>query len=450
MIKGRKGMENKEVKSAYYEVYVKSFVDFNKDGFGDLRGLRSKFSIIAQLGINYIVLRDVFDKNEGKDLFYKLNPLYGDDKSLEELSEKAKKFRLKIILDIKSADLLEAFGKENLLENLGKILDFYHEKKIKGIRLRDVDLLKKTYGEDFEKVLGSIKKKANDLDMLFLGEVMDERIIKDSDLLDMAYISKANSLIKKNSYGDFYGLLDRLEKSRMQDGIYYGIDYNNLAYPRLIERLLSDEDSTEALAKALAILIFTQSTIPFIYQGEEIEARSEYEINIGSISDETIKKAYENFLADGFDEEEAKEKIKNETNFSAKIPIRWDDSKFGGFSDIENYYGEMVNLDNNFKKYLKDADSFFFFVHDMIMLRKRESAFGLGDYERLILDESVYAYKKTYKDKSFMVIVNLTDDFYLIEEDLVAILEKGEVLINNNRDFDPEVLDAYQALVLKL
>lgn len=55
-------LENKEKKSTYYEVYPKSFVDSNKDGIGDLEGLRGKITTISQLGANYVILNQIFAK----------------------------------------------------------------------------------------------------------------------------------------------------------------------------------------------------------------------------------------------------------------------------------------------------------------------------------------------------------------------------------------------------
>ena len=117
---------------------------------------------------------------------------------------------------------------------------------------------------------------------------------------------------------------------------------------------------------------------------------------------------------------------------------------------MENYYGTMVQYDNNYKEYLKHADSFFFYMYDIIMLRKRDSVFGLGDYEALAIDETTYIYKRTYKDKAYAVLVNLSDDFYEIEEKITDLIKDGKVIKNNNHDYDPEVLDAYQAVIIEL
>ena len=197
-------------------------------------------------------------------------------------------------------------------------------------------------------------------------------------------------------------------------------------------------------------MIFSLKTVPFIYQGAEIEAKSDYGIEMGDIKDEEIKKAYKTYIDQGLDSEEAIEKLKKTTNFTAKIPLRWDDSRLGRFSEVKNYYGTMIRYDNNYKEYMKHSDSFFFYMYNIIMLRKRDSAFGLGDYEQLTIDNQVYAYKRTYKDKSYVILVNLSDDFYEIDEKITEIIKDGKVIKNNNPDYDPEILDAYQAVIIEL
>lgn len=443
-------MQNKELKSTYYQVYLESFLDSNDDGIGDINGLASKMSILGQVGFNYVFVSDIFGKNGEKTDFSQINPILGDDKAVVNLYWKAKKNRIKVILDLKSRDLIESFGQDNLIDEFEKIIKKYHELGIRGIRILEADYLKEIYQADFEKILKSLRQICLDQEILFVGEISDLALIKDDSLLDMVYYSKASDLIEKNSYGKFYKLLDSLQNNIKDKDIHYGLDFTNTSYPRLMDKILGETGDTLALSKALAIMMITMGIVPIFYQGEEIEAKAEYEIDIDKIKDSEIKEAYEKFLESGLSKEEAIEKTKRETNLSSKLPMRWDSTALGGFSKVENYYGDMVNLDNNYKDYLKDADSFIFYLNELIMLRKRESAFGLGDYEKIFLDDSVYVYKKSYKDTTYLILINLTDDFYELDEKVSAMMEDGEVILNNNQDYEPEILDAYQALVIKL
>lgn len=436
-------LENKEIKSTYYEVYPESFIDSNADGIGDLEGLRSKLTIISQLGANYLLINKIFeDRDDQTTDFYKIKEDLGQKSDLERLTKKAKELRLKVILDIDTGDLEKTFG-GNLKDELEKILIYWKEVGIRGIRLKNLDKIFENSGDVKE-----IKNLTDDLDLMLVGE-FDNLDQIEEDLVDLVYISKANSLIKeKNSFKDFYELIDKVQN--ISEKIPCGMDFDNLDQGRIIERILNHDEESRPLSEALATMLFSLKSIPFIYQGSEIEAKSEYQVDMDAINDEDIKALYESFLEEGLDREEAFNKIKRETNFSSKLPLRWDESILGRFSEVKNYYGTMVDIDNNYKDSLKHGDSFFYFLYETIMLRKRKSAFGLGGYEKLLIDEALYAYKRTYKDQVYVTLVNLTDDFYEIDEKITEIIKDGKVIQNNNPDYDPEILDAYQAVIIEL
>ncbi len=436
-------LENKEIKSTYYEVYPESFIDSNSDGIGDLEGLRSKLTIIGQLGANYLLINKIFAENEdGSTDFYKIKKDLGQKSDLERLVKKAKELRLKIILDLDSEDLEKTFG-ENIKDKLKEILTYWQEVGIRGIRFKNLDKIFES-SEDFKE----IKIISDDLDLMLIGEF--ENIDKiEEGLVDLVYISKANRLInEKNSYKEFYELVDKVQN--LSETIPCGMDIDNFDGGRIIEKILGHDEEARPLSEALATLLFSLKSIPFIYQGSEVEAKSEYFVDMDGISDMEIKAIYDSYLEEGNDKEEAFNRIKRETNFSSKIPLRWDESILGRFSEVKNYYGTMVHTDNNYKEYLKHGDSFFYFLYETIMLRKRKSAFGLGKYEKLYIDESVYAFKRIYKDQAYVTLVNLTDDFYEIDEKITEIIKDGKVIQNNNPDYDPEILDAYQAVIIEI
>ena len=440
-------LENKDIKTTYYEAYPKSFVDSNADGIGDLEGLRSKLTILSQLGANYILLNQIFAKTDGKIDFYKVDDEIGSLEDVGRICEKGKYIRVKTLLDFDAKDLIATYA-DNLKEEIQDLLKHWKEIGIKGIRIKNLDDFSSDSPKAGEEIITEIRNLTSDLGLIFIGgfDKVEQNL---KDQVDMVYFSKANSLVKeKNSYKEFYEFLDIAQT--LSSEVPVGLDFENFKSPRLIETILNYDEEARPLTEALATLLFSLKTAPFIYQGTEIEAKSEYDIDMDKISDLEIKKIYERYIEEGLNQEEAIEKLKKESNFSAKIPLRWDESSLGKFSEVENYYGTMVQYDNNYKEYLKHADSFFFYMYDIIMLRKRDSVFGLGDYEALAIDETTYIYKRTYKDKAYAVLVNLSDDFYEIEEKITDLIKDGKVIKNNNHDYDPEVLDAYQAVIIEL
>ena len=440
-------LENKEKKSTYYEVYPKSFVDSNRDGIGDLEGLRGKITTISQLGANYVILNQIFAKKGEMVDFYEIDENLGNRDDIKAICEKGKYNRIKILLDFNAVELKKSYG-DKLKEKIIEIIKYWQETGIRGIRIKKLDSLYKDSKKEGQELVSSIKTLTDQLGLMFIGGFEKSDLVE-KDLVDMVYFSKANSLIKnKNSYKDFYELIDKAQK--LSEEVPVGIDLENFDTPRVIEKILDHDEEVRPVTEALATMLFSLKTVPFIYQGAEIEAKSDYGIEMGVIKDEEIKKAYKTYIDQGLDSEEAIEKLKKTTNFTAKIPLRWDDSRLGRFSEVKNYYGTMIRYDNNYKEYMKHSDSFFFYMYNIIMLRKRDSAFGLGDYELLTIDNQVYAYKRTYKDKSYVILVNLSDDFYEIDEKITEIIKDGKVIKNNNPDYDPEILDAYQAVIIEL
>lgn len=440
-------LENKEKKSTYYEVYPKSFVDSNKDGIGDLEGLRGKITTISQLGANYVILNQIFAKKGEMVDFYKIDENLGNTDDIKAICEKGKYNRIKILLDFNAVELKKSYG-DKLKEKIIEIIKYWQETGIRGIRIKKLDSLYKDSEKEGQELVSSIKTLTDQLGLMFIGGFENSDLVE-KDLVDMVYFSKANSLIKKkNSYEDFYEFIDKAQK--LSKEVPVGIDLENFDTPRVIEKILGHDEEVRPVTEALATMLFSLKTVPFIYQGAEIEAKSDYGIEMGDIKDEEIKKAYKTYIDQGIDSEEAIEKLKKTTNFTAKIPLRWDDSRLGRFSEVKNYYGTMIRYDNNYKEYMKHSDSFFFYMYNIIMLRKRDSVFGLGDYEQLTIDDQVYAYKRTYKDKSYVILVNLSDDFYEIDEKITEIIKDGKVIKNNNPDYDPEILDAYQAVIIEL
>ena len=47
-----------------YQIYPKSFMDSNGDGFGDLKGVTAKLDYLADLGVDYLWLTPFFPRSE--------------------------------------------------------------------------------------------------------------------------------------------------------------------------------------------------------------------------------------------------------------------------------------------------------------------------------------------------------------------------------------------------
>jgi alpha-glucosidase len=88
-----------------YQIYPRSFADSNRDGIGDLNGIRSKLNYLAELGVDALWLSPIFaspDVDFGYDIsdYYSIDPQYGTMKEFEELLKETHRKGLRIILDL--------------------------------------------------------------------------------------------------------------------------------------------------------------------------------------------------------------------------------------------------------------------------------------------------------------------------------------------------------------
>ncbi|MEI0495544.1 alpha,alpha-phosphotrehalase [Brachyspira intermedia] len=88
-----------------YQIYPKSFMDSNNDGFGDIKGIISKLDYLQNLGVDIIWSTPFFvspQKDNGYDVadYYNVDPSYGTMENVEELIKEAKKRNIDIMFDM--------------------------------------------------------------------------------------------------------------------------------------------------------------------------------------------------------------------------------------------------------------------------------------------------------------------------------------------------------------
>ena len=88
-----------------YQIYPKSFLDTNGDGWGDLDGVTEKLDYIRSLGANAIWLCPIYkspQKDNGYDIssYREIDERYGGMSAFERLVQAAKEKGIKIIMDL--------------------------------------------------------------------------------------------------------------------------------------------------------------------------------------------------------------------------------------------------------------------------------------------------------------------------------------------------------------
>ena len=87
-----------------YQIYPRSFKDSNGDGIGDLKGITSKLEHVVDIGAKAIWLSPIYKSPQvdfGYDIsnFTDVDPSYGTLADFNQLVAKAKRLKLKVILD---------------------------------------------------------------------------------------------------------------------------------------------------------------------------------------------------------------------------------------------------------------------------------------------------------------------------------------------------------------
>jgi len=101
----------------FYQIYPRSFKDFDGDGVGDIKGIISKLEHLKEMGVGGTWLSPIFKspmKDFGYDIsdFYDIQEEYGTMDDAVALFQRAKELDIKIILDFvpnHSSDLCEWF-----------------------------------------------------------------------------------------------------------------------------------------------------------------------------------------------------------------------------------------------------------------------------------------------------------------------------------------------------
>ena len=88
-----------------YQIYPRSYRDFDGDGFGDLRGIISKLDYIRDLGVNAIWLSPIYkspDDDNGYDIsdYRSIQPRFGTMEDFDELIREARARGIDIIMDL--------------------------------------------------------------------------------------------------------------------------------------------------------------------------------------------------------------------------------------------------------------------------------------------------------------------------------------------------------------
>ena len=200
------------------------------------------------------------------------------------------------------------------------------------------------------------------------------------------------------------------QKDMQDKGYWIGNYLSNHDQPRQISRFGDDKTYRVASGKALAVLNFTLSGTPFVYQGEEIGMTNchldmdewrDFEAKNGYLVLQSMMKLPA-FLA--------KKIVMKMTRDHARTVMQWTDETYAGFSNVNPWIKVNPNKDEiSVQACEKDSNSLLHFYRKMIELHKQIPAFTFGRFEpEYIKHPQLIAYRKEYNDESYLIVINFS------------------------------------------
>ena len=230
-----------------------------------------------------------------------------------------------------------------------------------------------------------------------------------------------------------------------------GCGWNSLFIENHDQRRSSGRFGTEtgslkfASSSSLATSYFLLKGTPFIYQGQEIGMENPDFSDIDDYKDVEFKNMYEMTKKSIFYRLLIGKHLKDVSRDNARTPMQWDETEYGGFSDVPPWINVSKSKDEiNVKKALNDHDSLFYYYKKLIELRKSHDAIINGKYELLLKhNKNIFSYKRTTDNEEILVVSSFSKRVV----NLPLNLNGYKLILSNYSENVSNVLNPYEARV---
>jgi glucan 1,6-alpha-glucosidase len=136
---------------------------------------------------------------------------------------------------------------------------------------------------------------------------------------------------------------------------------------------------------------------------------------------------------------------------NARTPMQWTAGHQAGFSSAEKTWLPVHpnHEDINVEAALANPDSIFYTYQKLVALRKEEDWLIDGDFELLETADKVFAYRRSTGEKSYLVVVNLSDQAQPFELEVIS----KKTIISNTQEakvLESKTLQAWDAFCIAL
>ncbi|MDK2819951.1 MAG: hypothetical protein KFW07_03880 [Mycoplasmataceae bacterium] len=457
-------------KQIYYEVNPLFFYDSNDDGFGDFAGLSKKIDYFSFMGVNCIIIPDIFN-NYNSLLFSKfinLKNKYGNIKELREMIEIIGKKKINFAVEVNIKDIKKSL----LFSSDGSINegDFGQSKKAFFLAKNQSENQSENWNsrktlESFDKIirfwisLGVMNFVFTDFEYLFNKNEVFSSITKDQ--LNQLYeiVNKINPLItiilksplltQKNIndclnqeaqaadlfIDSSYSLLgtnpktnnDKIEKfkpikmiSRIKAAHLISDMNNNIimslgsgASGRINSRWGSEGSLNSLAAKALMAISLMSANSSLIYYGDELGVLKTNIKNMSDFNDINLVERRRNLQSQGQSEIDFNTAQQYLSPINTQSLFQWDLSKNGGFSKSDTIVRQTsstykeINVANQYM----DLDSPLTYSKKLIELIKSPlyaHFFNESITKVSAISREVIKYQHKFGDEKLFIFINIS------------------------------------------
>lgn len=204
-------------------------------------------------------------------------------------------------------------------------------------------------------------------------------------------------------------------------------------------------------AKVLALFLLSLKGTIFIYQGEEIGMTNYPSIEFNEINDCMSKEVIKTTMKLLKIDLKKATKMINETvnRDNARSPMQWNDKINAGFNDG---YKPWIKVNEDYEKGINvlsetnDPDSVLNFYKELIKIRNSNDILKYGEFKKLKSNKDIAKFKRTYKNESLIIVVNLTNKKI---KDKNIIKNKEDIIISNYFNHFDNELYPYEGIIYK-
>lgn len=331
-----------------------------------------------------------------------------------------------------------------------EMLDFWVKKGIDGFRLDVINNLTLTdcmkdnpydeegkqihkYDVNQEGIHDFIRELKQHLgkELFLVGEISSDNLdiihsyVGDGQL-DTTFNFNLGS-IEQFDFPTLYEQIRRMTQMYTEDN-YPTIFFGSHDMARFPSRFQFNENQT----KNLFTLMMCYRGIPFIYFGDEIGMKNYRCQSIEDARDIQGVIAYRQALEAGAEEAEAVKRLDGASRDHSRNTMYWDDSAYGGFSDVRPWINYQQQSGKSAKNQMEDEKSLFSYVSKLNENRSQIEELMSGN---CIVDspkEGIIICKRKTQSTQICVMINFSEENYELE--LEEEIETVQILMETNEN----------------